>query len=88
MIEVQTNGAQISKKKPGRPVEGRNSRFGYALRLDITPAIRDSIERLSPRKGLFTQSDICRLALHMYCLANDKVYAREMQIEDSNHAIT
>jgi hypothetical protein len=54
------------------------SKYGIAIRCDVTPAIDASIKRLSPKRGPKTQSDVIREALHYYCLQADPAYKQEM----------
>jgi hypothetical protein len=65
--------------KPKRKPRVVTTRYGAMLRFDVTPAIGRSVARMSPKNGPMTQSAICRMAMHAFCLANDKVYAQEMQ---------
>jgi hypothetical protein len=75
-VSVEAPFLAPTAKKKNRIVQAR---YGVSMRFDVTPAIASSVTRLSPRKGPMTQSDVCRAALHLYCLANDPQYARELQ---------
>jgi hypothetical protein len=76
--ESLQNGDAIPRRKQ-RPM---TSRYGVSLRFDVTPALAASIARMSPKKGPNTASDVCRNALHVYCLQYDPVYQREMNAPD------
>jgi hypothetical protein len=69
-------GASTKAKKRHTPIE----RFPLRFHCAITIAMGDSLKRLTGGNSLLSESDIGRLALHSYLLANDSQYARAMEI--------
>ena len=67
-------GARPAAKKRHTPIE----RFPLRFHCAITNAMGDSIKRLTGGNSLMSESDVGRLALHSYLLANDGHYARAM----------
>jgi hypothetical protein len=69
-------GASTTAKKPrAKPIE----RFPLKFHFAITIAMGDALKRLTGGHALVSESDIGRLALHSYLLANDPHYARAMR---------
>ena len=74
-------GASTTAKKPrAKPIERFPLKFHYA----ITIAMGNSLKRLTGDNSLLSESDIGRLALHNYLLANDPLYIRAMRGNGSN----
>jgi hypothetical protein len=73
VTDVSPNGGTIAKRKQ-RPM---STRYGIALRFDVNPLLASSIARLSPKRGHKTAADVCRDALHFYCMQLDPAYQRE-----------
>jgi hypothetical protein len=73
---VAQAGAKPAAKKRHTPIE----RFPLRFHCAITLAMGDSLKRLTGGNSLMSESDIGRLALHSYLLANDLQYARAMEI--------
>jgi hypothetical protein len=67
--------AQVGAKKPARK---SIERFPLRFHCAITPAMGDSIKRMTGNNSLLSESDVGRMALHGYLLANDPHYARVM----------
>jgi hypothetical protein len=68
------DGARPKAKVRQSPVIKFPCRFHCAISL----AMADSLRRLTGANSLLSESDIGRLALHSYLLANDGQYARIM----------
>jgi len=68
--------AVASKKALPRhkPIE----RFPLKFHFAITLAMGDALKRLTGDNALLSESDVGRLALHSYLLANDPLYARAL----------
>ena len=69
------NGASTQAKMRHRAIVKFPLRFHCA----ISQAMGDSLRRLTGSNSLMAESDIGRIALHSYLLANDPYYARAMQ---------
>ena len=54
-------------------------KFPLRFHCAISQAMGDSLRRLTGSNSLMAESDIGRIALHSYLLANDPYYARAMQ---------
>jgi hypothetical protein len=65
-------GAAPAAKKRHTAIE----RFPLRFHCAITPAMGEALKRLTGGNSLLAESDIGRLALHGYLLANDPQYAR------------
>jgi hypothetical protein len=63
-----------AKKRRPPPIE----RFPLRFHCAITEAMGAAIKRQTGSNSLLAESDIGRLALHGYLLANDPLYARAM----------
>lgn len=70
-----SNGAPTKAKRRQGPI----SRFPLQCHMAITEEMNHSLLRLTGKGSLLTQSDIARLALHAYLMANDAQYVREIQ---------
>jgi len=75
-------GAKPAAKKRHTPIE----RFPLKFHFAITLAMGDSLKRLTGGNSLLSESDIGRLALHSYLLANDLQYVRAMEIGNGHQA--
>jgi hypothetical protein len=64
----------VAKKRPA-PIE----RFPLRFHCAITVAMNDSIKRMTGNNSLLSESDVGRMALHGYLLANDPGYVRVMR---------
>lgn len=69
-IPASTVEAQAPKK--------RQVKYPGKYYLSVTPAMNESLARLSGSNSLATAAQIGRLALHQFLLANDPIYARTM----------
>ena len=67
-------GATPAAKKRHTAIE----RFPLRFHCAITPAMGESIKRLTGGNSLLAESDIGRLALHQYLSQNDPQYVRAM----------
>jgi hypothetical protein len=68
-------GASTTAKKPrAKSIE----RFPLRFHCAITPAMGAALKRLTGGNALLAESDIGRLALHAYLMANDPYYVRAM----------
>jgi hypothetical protein len=54
-------------------------KFPLRFHCAISQAMGDSLRRMTGSNSLLSESDIGRLALHHYMLANDPYYVRAMQ---------
>jgi hypothetical protein len=54
-------------------------KFPLRFHCAISQAMGDSLRRMTGSNSLMAESDIGRIALHSYLLANDPYYARAMQ---------
>jgi hypothetical protein len=54
-------------------------KFPLRFHCAISQAMGESLRRLTGSNSLMAESDIGRIALHSYLLANDPYYARAMQ---------
>jgi hypothetical protein len=70
---AQAGATLVAKKRP-KAIE----RFPLRFHCAITIAMGDALKRLTGGNSLLTESDIGRLALHGYLLANDPLYVRAM----------
>jgi hypothetical protein len=68
-------GAPPAAKKRHTPIE----RFPLRFHCAITNAMGEALKRLTGGNALLAESDIGRLALHGYLMANDPYYARAMR---------
>jgi hypothetical protein len=66
--------AKPAAKKRHTPVE----RFPLRFHCAITLAMGESLKRMTGSNSLLAESDIGRLALHSYLLANDPAYLHAM----------
>jgi len=73
-------GATPVAKKRYTPIE----RFPLRFHMAITNAMGDAIKEMTGGNSLLSESDIGRLALHGYLLANNPRYARVMQNGNRN----
>jgi hypothetical protein len=64
--------ARNPAKQRAKPIE----RFPLKYHFAITLAMGDSLKRLTGCNALLSESDVGRLALHSYLLANDPIYFR------------
>jgi hypothetical protein len=71
---AQVGAPLVAKKPRAKPIE----RFPLRFHCAITNAMGDSLKRLTGGNALLAESDIGRLALHAYLMANDPYYARAM----------
>jgi hypothetical protein len=67
-------GTKPAAKKRHTPIE----RFPLRFHCAITIAMGDSLKRLTGDNSLLSESDVGRMALHGYLLANDPQYVRAM----------
>jgi hypothetical protein len=67
-------GAKPVAKKRHTPIERFPSRFHCAITIEMG----ESLKRLSGSNSLLSESDVGRLALHSYLLANDPHYLRAL----------
>jgi len=73
-------GVSGTKAKKGlRPKNSYIERFPFRVHSAITGPMDAALKRLTGGHSLFTESDILRIALHSYLLANDPHYAAVMQ---------
>ena len=72
--------ARTPAKQRAKPIE----RFPLKFHFAITLAMGDALKRLTGDNALLSESDIGRLALHSYLLANDPLYVRVIS-NGSNH---
>ena len=70
----------VAKPERRKAVEKFPLKFHYA----ITEAMNASLQRMTGRNSLLSASDIGRLSLHSYLLANDPMYSRA--INGGHHA--
>ena len=61
--------AQVERRK-------RDEKFPLKFHYAITEAMNASLQRMTGRNSLLSASDIGRLSLHSYLLANDPMYSR------------
>jgi len=66
--------ARTVAKQRAKPIERFPLRYHFA----ITVAMGDALKRLTGGNALLSESDVGRLALHSYLMANDPVYFRTM----------
>jgi hypothetical protein len=71
---AQVGAPKAAKKRPA-PIE----RFPLRFHCAITNAMGNALKQLTGGNSLMSESDIGRLALHSYLLANSPLYARTMQ---------
>jgi hypothetical protein len=76
---VTGNGAAASKKV--RKHRAINPKFPATMNFGITIQMAQAVLRQCPRSSPFNQSDIGRLALHSWLLANDESYRRDILAE-------
>jgi hypothetical protein len=69
-----TAASTKAKVRRAKSIERFPLKFHYA----ITPAMGDALKRLTGSNSLLSESDVGRLALHGYLLANDPLYVRAM----------
>ena len=75
------DGASTKAKVRHRAIVKFPVRFHCAISL----AMGDSLRRMTGGNSLMSESDIGRIALHGYLLANDPYYARAMQQQGNGH---
>ena len=73
-------GTKPVAKTRHKPIE----RFPLRFHCAITIAMGNSLHRLTGSNCLLSESDVGRLALHNYLLANDPLYVRAMTGGNSN----
>jgi hypothetical protein len=73
-------GTKPAAKRRHKPIE----RFPLRFHCAITIAMGNSLHRLTGSNCLLSESDVGRLALHNYLLANDPAYLRAMTGGNSN----
>jgi hypothetical protein len=76
VTETQTaasppTAAQTERRK-------RAEKFPLKYHFAITVAMGNSLRRLTGSNSLLSESDIGRLALHSYLLANDPLYVKQL----------
>jgi hypothetical protein len=59
-----------------KPERRRAEKFPLKFHYAITEAMNDSLQRLTGSNSLLSASDIGRLSLYSYLLANDREYVR------------
>jgi hypothetical protein len=78
------NAAQVGPspvaKKRYTPIE----RFPLRFHCAITPAMGESLKRLTGDNSLLSESDVGRMALHAYLLPNDGQYVQAMRNGNRN----
>jgi hypothetical protein len=74
-IATQVSAPLAAKKPRAKPIE----RFPLRFHCAITIAMGEALKRLTGGNALLAESDIGRLALHGYLMANDPYYARAMR---------
>ena len=74
LTDTQTATAPqaVAKSERRKSVEKFPLKFHYA----ITRAMNDSLQRMTGMNSLLSPSDIGRLSLHSYLLANDPQYVK------------
>jgi hypothetical protein len=72
------NAAQVGAKPMAKRRHAPIERFPLRFHCAITVAMGNSLKRLTGGNALLAESDIGRLALHSYLLANDPHYRRAM----------
>jgi hypothetical protein len=70
---AQVDARPAARTRP-KPIE----RFPLRFHCAITPAMHDGLKELTGGNSLMSESDIGRLALHSYLLANSRRYHRAM----------
>jgi hypothetical protein len=73
------NAAQVGAKPPAKKRPAPIERFPLRFHCAITIAMGDSIKRMTGNNSLLSESDVGRMALHGYLLANDPGYVRVMR---------
>src|SRR5262245_16158194 len=68
-----TAKAKIKRKQ--RPMQAK---FPATMNFGVTATMAAAVARQCPPSSPFTQSDVGRLALHAWLLANDESYRREI----------
>jgi hypothetical protein len=71
--------AETKAKKGLRPKNSYIERFPLRVHSAITIPMDAALKRLTGGHSLFTESDILRMALHSYLLANDPHYVDVMR---------
>jgi hypothetical protein len=69
-----TSPASAAKTERRKRIEKFPLKYHFA----ITAAMGDALRRLTGSNSLLSESDIGRLALHSYLLANDPQYVRAL----------
>src|SRR5262245_42937294 len=83
--QASANGA-AQPRKP-RKQRAINPKFPCAMNFGITLQMAQAVLRQCPRSSPFQQSDIGRLALHMWLLANDESYRREIAADGAANEV-
>ena len=68
----------IPVQKPTRARALSVSRWPFQFHYSISPAMQESIERLSGQNSLMTAAQIGRLSLHVWLAQNDPAYAKTL----------
>jgi hypothetical protein len=64
----------------------RPERYPLKYHCSITPAMANSLRRLTGRNSIHDEADIGRMALHEFLLKNDPQYLRKVSNGAGNHA--
>jgi len=72
---AQVGPDTVAKGARAKPIE----RFPLRFHCAITIAMGNSLKRLTGHNCLLSESDVGRMALHNYLLANDPHYVRAMR---------
>jgi hypothetical protein len=80
-MTVLSNTLSPNVAQAGTEKRARKSieRFPLRFHCAITVAMNDSIKRMTGNNSLLSESDVGRMALHGYLLANDPGYVRVMR---------